>query len=134
MKKAATMLKFDWRDVDGAVIQAVRTESVRRLDDGSETCSQIAFVLADKAVVLSVDADTDQIVVTLKPIGYTTDWLALGSLQKLVARKLGWCWAARNSQGYLDIFILAVDGVDPAYIFTAVASDLQCAQVRQLTD
>ena len=126
------MLQFDWEAAEGATVAAVVAKEARGLSDGSLECREIASVLGAKAVVLRVNDDTDEVIVTLEDFASNSEWQPLGPLQEIVSRTLGWCWIGRNYRGYLDTFTIALDGIDPAFCFTGVASTLQCARVTTI--
>lgn len=132
MTNDATMLQFDWVAVEGATVAAVVAKEARGLNDGSFKCREIAFVLGAKAVVLRVNDDTDEVIVALEDFASNSEWQPLGPLQEVVSCTLGWCWEGRNYRGYLDTFTVALDGIDPAFSFTGVASTLQCARVTTI--
>ncbi|WP_165323673.1 DUF6334 family protein [Rhizorhabdus phycosphaerae] len=128
------MLQFDWEEVQGATVEAVVAKGVRGLSDGRLECEEIALVVGSSAVILRVNDDTDEVIVSLEPFGDArAGWQTLEQLQAIVARRLGWCWEGRNYRGYLDTFTMAVDGIDPAYSFTGMASALQCMRVTPIT-
>ncbi len=128
------MLQFDWEEVDGVAVAAVLATGSRPMTDGSLVCDQIALVLAAKAVVMRVNHDTDEVIVSLEDAAamHDADWQTLGQLAEIVSRRLGWCWVGRNYRGYLDTFTIGLEGVDPAYSFTGAASRLQCARVTRI--
>lgn len=125
------MLQFDWEEVQGLAVTAVFAIGSCANGDGSLGCDQIALVVGAKAVVMRVNDDTDEVIVSLEDAATThdADWQTLDQLAEMVSRRLGWCWEGRNYLGYLDVFTIAVDGIDPAYSFTGMASCLHCARV-----
>ncbi len=128
------MLQFDWEEVDGATIAAVLATGARAVNDGTLVCDQIALVVGDKAVIMRVNDDTDEVMVALEDTSTvdSADWQTLEQLAEMVSRRMGWCWIGRNYRGYLDTFTVALDGIDPAYSFTGAASRLQCARVTPI--
>lgn len=133
MNNQPTMLQFDWEEVEGLTVVSVLARGARGLSDGSLECTEIAFRLDSSAVILRVNSDTDEVTVSLEPCdGEAAGWQMLEQLQDIVARKLGWCWIGRNYRGYLDSFTIALDGTDPAYSFTGVASALQCMRLTPI--
>ena len=134
MNNQATMLQFDWEEVDGATVAAVVAIGSRAMNGGSLVCSQIALVVGAKAVVLRVNDDTDEVIVSLEDAAIINerDWQMLDQLADIVSRRLGWCWEGRNYRGYLDTFTIALEGIDPAYSFTGAGSRLQCARVTPI--
>lgn len=134
MSTIATMLQFDWDEVDGELIAAVVAKGARGLSDGSLSCDEVAFVLGERAVVLRVNDDTDEVIVSLESIkAEASDWKPLDQIGEIVSHRIGWCWIGRNYLGYLDMFTIAVDGLDPAYSFIGIASTLQCTRIVSVT-
>jgi hypothetical protein len=130
------MLRFDWEAALDREIVAVRGLEERVISDGGLTWTSIAFDLADAVVVLRVDEDTDQIIVTLEAIEPTdggTQWVSVAALHSVVGRRFGWCWVSCNSQGYLDAFTVSVDGIEPNLMFVGVASTLECRRTTKLS-
>jgi hypothetical protein len=134
MSNQATMLQFDWKEVDGVIISAVLATGSRRMNDGSLVCDQIALMLGTKAVVIRVSDDTDEVTVSLEDAATNNDakWQTLDQLSGMVSRRIGWCWVGRNYRGYLDTFTIALEGIDAAYSFTGGASRLQCSRVTPI--
>ena len=134
MENHATMLQFDWEEVDGANVTAVLATGSGVMSDGSLVCEQIALVVGAKAVVMCVNDDTDEVIVSLEDAAALSDasWQALDQLAEISSQKLGWCWEGRNYRGYLDAFTIALQGIDPCYIFTGAGSTLQCARVTSV--
>ena len=56
MTNPATMLQFDWEEVDGATVEGGGANGARGLSDGRLECEEIAFVVGSTAVVLRVSA------------------------------------------------------------------------------
>jgi len=134
MINEASMLQFDWEEVDGLTVTAVLATSPRPTDDGTLCCDKVAVVVGAKAVVMRVNDDTDEVIVSLEDALTTHDseWQQLEQLNKIVSRRLGWCWEGRNYRGYLDVFTIGVDGIDPAYSFIGMASCLNCTRVTPI--
>ena len=120
-----SMLQFDWSLVEDRTIAAIYGEH-----HAGHGWWSIAICVGDRAVILRVDEDTDQIIVTYefqpqpgevwKPIAYFDDW---------IGKRLSWCWVSRNSQGYLDMFTISLSDIDPAFAFVAAASSLTCRKL-----
>jgi hypothetical protein len=134
MNNSATMLQFDWAKVEGLAVAAVLATGSRAMDDGSLVCDQLMLVLGAQAVVMRVNDDTDEVIVSLEDAAITKEanWQRLDQLADIVSRRLGWCWVGRNYRGYLDTFMIGLDGIDPAYSFTGAASALQCTRVTPI--
>ena len=128
------MLQFDWEEVNGATITAVLAAGCRADSEGGLMCDRIALVVGARAVVMHVNIDTDEVIVSLEDSAITRDanWQTLDQLAGIVSRSLGWCWIGRNYLGYLDTFTFSIDGIDPAYSFTGIASRLDCARVTRI--
>jgi len=127
-------LEFDWETLEGeAVLSVVGQPGVPR-SDGSLCWWSVAFVLQRTSVVLTVNNDTDEIVVTLRENLPQDDgpWLDVEPLSSVVGRKLGWCWLGWNYRGYRDTFTVGFDGIDPAYMFVAMASAMGCMETAFL--
>ena len=135
MINEATMLQFDWEDVDGLTVTAVLGHTLRPVDDGSLVCDKVAVVVGARAVVMRVNDDTDEVIVTLEDARtlQMPGWQDLAQLREVVSRPLGWCWIGRNYRGYLDVFTIAVDGIDPVFAFIGKASGLTCARVTPVS-
>jgi hypothetical protein len=134
MTAQPAMLQFDWEDVDGSVVDAVLAKGACRLSDGSLACEEIAFIVRGQAVVLRVNADTDEVIVSLETFSMgEADWQPLEQLEEVVGHELGWCWIGRNYRGYLDTFTIALDGIDPTYSFIGMASSLHCTRLTPIS-
>lgn len=126
-----TSLPFDWEEVEQQPITAVLAKGAMRLTNGDLSCDEVAFLLTDKALVLRVNADTDEVRVSLENglVVGNDGWLPLDQLAHIVSRSLGWCWLARNYRGYVDTFTVAIDGISPSFSFIGEGSSLWCARV-----
>jgi hypothetical protein len=136
----AIMLHFDWKDVDGEVIKAVLGQPCYYEEGDGVSWWRTAIVLKHAAIMIDVNNDTDEIVVTLErgelPRGEAPldeAWIPLEALSSLVGRKLGWSWNACNSRGYLDAFMIAVDGIDPDWMFVGIASRVPIRKIELVT-
>jgi hypothetical protein len=127
---ADDMLRFDWELVLGIPISAV----VGRRDEGGRW-EAVAFVVGAGAVVLTVNDDTDEIVVSLEAVSDTADWDEFAALSHVVGRPFGWCWCGTNWRGYHDAFIAAFgsavpgDALEPRVMFVGEASSLSCLEL-----
>ena len=136
----AIMLHFDWEDeeVHGAAITAVVGQPYY-VPNGEISWWRLAILLGDRAIRISVNGDTDELIVTLEstvlPIDdepFDLPWINVAPLATLVGHKLGWSWIGRNSQGYLDAFTIAIDGIDPDYMFVGLASAVDIRKITQI--
>ncbi len=124
-------LRFDWEVVNGVEVRAVIGRNALRMNDGSLCWDEVAFVAGDKAVLLTVNFDTDEIIVDYSPCPQGEDWAPITPLQIVVGMPLGWCWEMSNYLGYSDGFALAFGGVlpgalEPKMTFIAAGSALSC--------
>jgi hypothetical protein len=91
----------------------------------------LALVIGHDGVVLTVTADTDEIVVAHEPAPEAQDWEAVPALKCAVGKTLGWCWVGTNYLGYRDSFILALgdvvpDALKPRLAFLGEACSISC--------
>jgi len=139
----AVMLHFDWEEVDGETIQSVMGQPGYYEGGAGVFWWRLAIVLSNGAIMISVNGDTDEILVTRwhgsLPIGEAPldlPWIEVASLSELMGRELGWSWIGRNSQGYLDAFTIGSGGIvpseaiDPSYMFVGIGSNVQ---IRKIT-
>lgn len=113
-----TMLRFDYDEVHGQIATALLG---RR--DGAAGWRDVAVVLGDRAVMVRVDVDTDEIAVELEVApGVDDGWQAIPELSDYVGTELGWCWLGRNYRGYLDMFTLSFSGLEPQVCFVGEAA------------
>jgi hypothetical protein len=91
-------------------------------------------VVGAKAIVMRVNDDTDEVIVSLEDTATThgPEWQQLEQLQEVVSQRLGWCWIGRNYRGYLDVFTFAVGGIYPAYSFNRHGLILHCTRVAPI--
>jgi hypothetical protein len=128
------LLRFDWKEVDWQVVSAVLGQSETTLNDGTLGWDAIALVVDDRAVTLTVNIDTDELIVSQGPLptGEGERWSDIAALEDIVGHKIGWCWTAKNSQGYFDAFAIAFDGIEPNYLFVGIASSIHCSRILPL--
>ncbi|WP_294269728.1 DUF6334 family protein [uncultured Sphingomonas sp.] len=113
-----TMLRFDYDEVHGQIATALLG---RR--DGAVGWRDVAVVIGDRAVMVRVDVDTDEIAVELEVAPDVDDgWQAIPELSDYVGTELGWCWLGRNYRGYLDMFTLSFSGLEPQVCFVGEAA------------
>ena len=124
-------LRFDWDDVSGSAVIEILGLNSMKLSDGSASWDEVAICIDDGSILLSVEPDTDQIIITRegKPSG--NGWEPIPSLAFSKGCVLGWCWVGINSQGYQDSFTMAFgdvvpDALQPRLTFLAEASSLSC--------
>jgi Family of unknown function (DUF6334) len=124
-------LQFDWEAVAHRPVLAVLGRNQRRMSDGSLAWDALALALGDDAVVLTITADTDEIIVSHQTTPGGEEWVAVSALADAMGKPLGWCWFGTNYRGYRDSFTLALgdvvpDALRPRLTFLAEASSLSC--------
>lgn len=120
-----TMLQFDYEEVHGRTVSGV----VGRRH-GLAGWDTIVFLIEDLAVVLRVDPDTDEVVVTLEDASdFASGWNEVAEIADVRGSALGWCWIGRNYRGYLDMFTLSFSGIDPQICFLSEASTLTIKRI-----
>jgi hypothetical protein len=122
-KSDRTMLQFDWDDVAGSTISAAMGQTDPEIVGRADYWASIALIIDHRAVIVTVDPDTDELWLNLGSIPADDDrWSPIDVLANQVGRRLGWCWIGRNYRGYLDTFTIAFDGIDPEYMLVGLAS------------
>ena len=124
-------LRVDWDHVSGSTVIEILGLNSRRMKDGSASWDAVAICTDNKAILLTVEPDTDQIVITHEGRPSGIDWKPIPSLAFSEGRVLGWCWIGINSRGYKDSFTIAFgdvvpDALEPRCTFLAEASSLSC--------
>ena len=115
-----TMLQFDYEEVLGRTVTAVLGST-----DGSARWTSVAIVFNELALILEVNTDTDEISVNLRAAPTESRaWVPVAGLGYAVGSPLGWCWMGRNYLGYLDMFTLSFDALQPQVCFVGEASRL----------
>lgn len=127
-------LDFDWELVSGRHVVAFMGRNERRMDHAGVVWDELAIVLGENAVILSVNDDTDEITVTLCSMPSGNDWLKVEPLSRYATKKLGWCWEITNYRGYSDGFIVAFgdvlpDAIEPKLTFLGEGSAIACFQM-----
>ena len=124
-------LKFDWEAVAHKPVSAVMGRNQRRMSNGSLTWDALSFAIGDDAVVLTVTADTDEIVVSHEPAPDGEGWVVVSALADVLGKPIGWSWVGTNYLGYRDSFTLALgdvlpDALQPRLTFLAEGCSLSC--------
>lgn len=119
-----TMFQFDYETVEGETVTAVLGQP-----DENGNWWSVAILLGSRALVLHVDADSDQISVALEAAPEGANWVPVEPMRLAVGSTLGWCWNGRNYRGYLDMFTVSFSGLEPQFLFISMASALQLRRV-----
>jgi hypothetical protein len=124
-----TMLQFDYDEVHGSVATAVLG---RR--EGVAGWHGIAVVIGDRALMLRIDPNTDEITVDLEAAPEAnTDWIAVTEMSDFIGSELGWCWVGRNYRGYLDIFTLSFSGLEPQVCFAGEGATISIRRILPIS-
>lgn len=123
-----TMLQFDYEMIEGETVTAVLGQA-----DGNGNWWSVAILLGSRALVLRVDADSDQISVVLEVAPEGADWPPVEPMRLAVGSTLGWCWIGRNYRGYLDMFAVSFSDLEPQFLFISMASALKLHRVSSPT-
>ena len=123
--------RFDWDEVAHGTITEVLGLNADIMDDGAARWEAVAICLGSTAVMVTVEPDTDQIIVTREVPPAGDGWALIPSFELAVSKPLGWSWIGINSQGYKDSFTIALgdvvpDALQPRCTFLAEASSLIC--------
>lgn len=122
------MLQFDYEMIEGETVTAVLGHA-----DGNGNWWSVAILLGSRALVLRVDADSDQISVVLEVAPEGADWAPVEPMRLAVGSTLGWCWIGRNYRGYLDMFTVSFSDLEPQFLFISMASALKLHRVSSPT-
>lgn len=126
-------LDFEWEAFAQKAVSAVVGRNERQMNDGSLAWDALAFLVGDEAVVLTVTADTDEIVVAREAAPGGKRWKSVTAFSDVVGKPLGWCWVGTNHRGYRDSFTLALgfmsEALQPQLTFVAEASCLSAYYV-----
>lgn len=135
----AIMVHFDWDEVDDETITSVRGQPGYYEGDAGIFWWRVAIIMSHAAILIEVNNNTDEILVTLRHGDLPVEeepldlaWIDIPVLSGLVGRKLGWSWTAQNSRGYLDAFMIAIDGIDPTYMFVGMASTVDIRRIAEV--
>jgi hypothetical protein len=125
------VLRFDWDDVTNDRVTNILGQHARTMSDGAASWDAVTICIGGRAICLSVEADTDQIEVSLGKEPCGDGWEPISSFLFAIGETLGWCWVGINSRGYKDSFTLAFGDVAPSALqprclFVAEASSLTC--------
>jgi hypothetical protein len=123
--------RFDWDDVADHTITEVLGLNAAVMDDGAARWDAVAICLGSTAVVVTVEPDTDQIIVSREAPPTGDGWELISSFEFAVAKPIGWSWIGINYLGYKDSFTIALGGVVPDALtprctFIAAATSLTC--------
>ena len=129
-------LRFDWEKVEYQTIDEVLGLNGNALKDGAASWDSVALCTQLGAVILTVDPDTDQIIVSLENCPTGNNWSPISNFEFAKSKPLGWCWVGMNYRGYRDSFTLAFgdgmpDALQPRCTFVAAASSLSCFDLSQ---
>ena len=127
----------DYDAIHGLPVSSILGTGAQILTDGSTSFEEIAFIAGDKALVVSVNQDTDEIILRVEHApSFLTDnaagWENCELLREYIGRELGWAWTAINCKGYADTLILSFAGIEPEVLLCGVASTIEFYKLHKL--
>ena len=123
--------RFDWDEATDGTITEILGLNAATVVDGAARWDAVAICLGSIAVVVTVEPDTDQVIINREVSPTGNGWRRIASFEFAVAKRLGWSWIGINSRGYKDSFTIAFssggrDVLEPRCAFVAQASSLMC--------
>jgi hypothetical protein len=114
------------------------------MNDGSLSCDLIVIQTGRYEIVVSVNIDTDEILVelddgTLKfehnpfQVGFREKLIDIEPAVQLAGKHLGWAWRLTNQQGYSDGLLFALGTVVPDALEPAIALIGEGSSISVLT-
>lgn len=128
-------LSFDYELLHGQRVVSIRGRELQRSQNGFAACEEVAICLERDALIISVNVDTDEIILRKEDdlASLSSDqWQDLEMLSKYIGQDLGWCWVGRNYRGYADLFLLSFEAVEPHLAFCGAASVVWFYEMRKL--
>ena len=129
-------LNFDWESVHGQRVTAIKGTKLRVDEVARSRCDELALHLEHGVVHVSVNIDTDEVIVRAYPDASAFDgsleWKNIDILTEYVGYELGWCWIARNYLGYADTFMLSFAGIEPEVTLVGIASSLYIYRLTRI--
>ncbi len=124
-------IRFDWAEVADERVTDVLGLDATIMNDGSARWDAVAICVGTTAVMVTVEPDTDQVIVSRAAPPSGKGWERIPSFDFAIAKPLGWSWIGTNSQGHKDSFTIAVgdvvpDALTPRCTFLAEGSALTC--------
>src|SRR3569623_432367 len=111
------VMRFDWEEIKHLPISAVLGRNQAPLNDGVFRCDEIAFVIGENAVLVSVCCDSDQIWVDLGEPPHGDGWSPAAPLAFAIGFAFG--------DG-------VPDALTPRLTFVAAASSLTCLNLAEV--
>jgi hypothetical protein len=129
-------LDFDWESVQGRRVTAIQGTNLRLDQVATSKCDELALHLEQGVVHVSVNPDTDEVIVRAYPdasaLTHALEWKNIDALKEYVSYELGWCWIARNYLGYADTFMLSFAGIEPEVALVGIASSLYIYRLTRI--
>ena len=129
-------LNFDWESVQGQLVVSIEGANLQLDQVARSRCEDLALRLEQGVVHVSVNIDTDEVIVRAYPDASALDgskeWKNIDILKEYVGYELGWCWIARNYLGYADTFMLSFAGIEPEVALVAMASSLHVYRLTRI--
>ena len=129
-------LDFDWESVQGQRVLSIQGTNLELDHVARSQCEDLALHLDRSVVHVSVNADTDEVIVRAYPdtraLDRSREWKNIDTLKEYVGYELGWCWVARNYLGYADTFMLSFAGIEPEVALVGMASSLTIYRLTRI--
>jgi hypothetical protein len=127
-------IQFDYEDVQGQRICSILGTVPLLYNDGHIAFDAIKLVLTQCELQISVDNDSDEIVVNMTPLvaqpeNLAVEWEAVEFFSDFLDGNIGWLWIAQNHLGYSDTLILSSDGIEPQILLHGMASKLNLYRI-----
>ena len=129
-------LDFDWESVHGQRVTAIEATNLQVDHVARSRCDELALHLEQGVVHVSVNIDTDEVIVRAHPdesaLDSSLEWKPIDALKEYVGYELGWCWIARNYLGYADTFTLSFAGIEPEVALVGMGSSLYIYRLTRI--
>lgn len=127
------MLGFDYEPIQGQRLEEFQGSGPLTYDDGRVGFDSVRIVLAKESLVISVDADTDELIIALEGFQKEEEaeaWVGIDLLKGHVGSEIGWLWRAKNWMGYADMVAFSFSGIEPKIAIVGAASKLNLYSIK----
>ena len=125
---------IDYDTLHSQRLVSVRGRNTHRMSNGSTSCDALAFCLERDVLVVTVNADTDEVELArtdLEVVSNQDTWKNVVVLGEFLGKELGWCWIGRNYRGYADTLTLSFSGLDPELSLCGEGSALSIYKLQR---
>lgn len=129
------MLDFDYELIQGQRLERALGRMPLAYDDGAVSFDNILLVLEKCSLLLSVDAETDELSIALEGAlesNNSEGWVRIKPLEGQIGSEIGWLWLAKNWMGYVDMVTLSFSGIEPDIAILGAASKLSLHRIQKL--